>query len=246
MTTIRPFDVVICVGVKDVLIVKKTVRYVNKYICPMHIFLLTHKKFFGFYSQRFLQDEHVCLINESTLVPGMDITSIRTLVDSHFTHKMRAGWYFQQFLKMGFALSPYASDYYLIWDADTLPTSPLTFFDEEGRMLLARKTEYHTPYFDTMQRLIGMGKSVDFSFIAEHMIIKTEYMKLLINNILQSGWGGVNPGMKPLSMPFPPNKVLASLNLKPMALMCITHIPKRLPIALSIPSAEQVSCSAVA
>lgn len=189
MTQTKPLDVVICVGVKDVFIVKKTIHYVNRNICPQHIYLLIHKKFFGFYSKEFLEAEHVTLIDEAALVPGLNITTCREMVNSHFTKGMRAGWYFQQFLKMGFALSSYAKDYYLVWDADTLPTSPLRFFDEEGRALLTQKTEYHCPYFDTMQRLIGLDKSVDFSFIAEHMVFETSIMRSLIDKIAQNGGG---------------------------------------------------------
>jgi hypothetical protein len=91
------------------------------------------------------------------------------------------GWYYQQFLKIGFSRSSYAGEYYLIWDADTLPTSSLRFFNEAGQMLIAQKEEYHTPYFETMQRLIGLGKEVDFSFIAEHMLIQSSVMRELID-----------------------------------------------------------------
>lgn len=182
----KSFDVIISVGVKDIFIVKKNIYYVNKNINPRHIYLLLNKKFFRFYSKHFLESERVTLLDESLLIPGLDIEEVRKLVNSHFLHGMRGGWYFQQFLKMGFALSDYATEYYLIWDADTIPTSPLVFFDEKDRMLITKKTEYHLPYFETMQRLINMGKSADFSFIAEHMIIKTEYMKELIRIISQN------------------------------------------------------------
>lgn len=122
------------------------------------------------------------------LIPGLGlaIARVRELVNNYFIHSMCAGWYFQQFLKMGFALSPYAKDYYLIWDADTIPTSPISFFDKNGKMFIAKKTKYHRPYFETMQCLIDMDKTVDFSFIAEHMIIKTAYMKELIKSVLNS------------------------------------------------------------
>lgn len=244
MTKSPTFDAVICVGVKDVLLVKKTVRYVNRNIRPDGIYLILNKKFFGFYSRQFLESEHVSLIDEATLVPGMNIQSVRSMVDAHFTHGMRAGWYFQQFLKMGFALSPYAKSHYLIWDADTIPTSPLHFFDEQGKMLLTKKTEYHRPYFDTMQRLIGMDKSVDFSFIAEHMIIKTAFMQSLINTISQSG--GVKRGMPLSSMLSHPTRGLASLSLRPMAPMSPTSILTASPSAHSTPLGTQDVCSAAA
>ena len=48
------------------------------------------------------------------------------------------------------------------------------------------KNEYHVPYFETMKNLTDLGKTADFSFIAEHMMFKTEYMKELLNVIENS------------------------------------------------------------
>jgi len=179
------FDVIICVGCKDVFVVKKVVRQIRRGFiegCDK-IYLIINSRFFSFYGKKFCSENKVILINENTIVHNLDLKKMRSLVDSHFTKPMREGWYFQQFLKMGFALSECAKDYYLIWDADTFPTTPLQFFDDYGSMLLTQKEEYHRPYFETMKRLIGLGKTVDFSFIAEHMLVKTIYMRELIHTI---------------------------------------------------------------
>ena len=46
------------------------------------------------------------------------------------------------------------------------------------------KTEYHEEYFITMQKLLpGMQKCIRKSFIAEHMLIRTDIMKELIGSI---------------------------------------------------------------
>ncbi|GHT31135.1 hypothetical protein AGMMS49574_12370 [Bacteroidia bacterium] len=95
------------------------------------------------------------------------------------------GWYLQQFLKMGFALSPYSKEQYLIWDADTFPLKPLHFY-EKGKFIITPKTEYHTPYFKTTHAILGLDKMADYSFIAEHMIIDSNIMKQLIDAIMQS------------------------------------------------------------
>lgn len=177
------FDVIISVGAKDVFIVKKNIIYINRHLHPRRIFLIIHSRFFRFYSSKFLLTNNITLIDESHVEQGLNIINIRNLVKSHFIHGMRAGWYFQQFLKMAFARSRYADGYYLIWDADTMPTSDIEFFDRNGRMVLTQKDEYHKAYFATMERLTGMGKTVDFSFIAEHMIIDVAIMQELICKI---------------------------------------------------------------
>lgn len=182
------FDIIISVGCKDVFVVKKVIRQIRRgfLIGGNKIYLLTNTRFFRFYSKHYCEENNVVLLDECKLIPNLTVKKVRELVDSHFTEPMRAGWYFQQFLKMGFALSEYAKDYYLIWDADTFPTTPLQFFDEHGRMLFTQKDEYHRPYFETMQRLMGLGKTVEFSFIAEHMMVKTNYMRELIHTIEKS------------------------------------------------------------
>ncbi len=141
----KQFDVIISVGVKDVFIVKKTIVYVNRHIHPRRIFLIIHPKFFRFYSSKFLCANNVTLIDESHVEQGLNITRIRNLVNNHFTYEMRAGWYFQQFLKMAFARSRYADGYYLIWDADTIPTSDIGFFDRKVVCPLLKKTSTTRP-----------------------------------------------------------------------------------------------------
>ena len=87
----------------------------------------------------------------------------------------KVGWYFQQFLTLAFALTSYCKGYYLTWDSDTLPISELHFF-QDGQPLFTMKKEYHRPYFNTLQRLIGLDKTSSKSFIAEHMIFKPEFV----------------------------------------------------------------------
>lgn len=82
---------------------------------------------------------------------------------------------------------------YLIWDADAIPLSALEFFNADSQILVEKATEYHKPYFDTLDNLkIPIGKSVylhkaaPFSFIAENMMIESSIMNELISLIEQT------------------------------------------------------------
>lgn len=112
----------------------------------------------------------VCVIAENDFIPGMTLEKLRSLKASGFP-KM-AGWYFQQFLKLQFAFVEPDEDFYLIWDADTIPLQPMRFFDSAGRMLLTQAVEYHVPYFETYRRLFGTEPNREFSFIAQHMLVQ--------------------------------------------------------------------------
>lgn len=96
----------------------------------------------------------------------------------------RSGWYFQQFLKMEYCFIS-KKDYYLIWDADTIPLSKINFFTEDGKkMLFNKKEEHHIPYFKTMDVLFN--KKMEYqtkSFISEGMIIECKIMKEMIMDI---------------------------------------------------------------
>ena len=120
-------------------------------------------------------------MNENEFV---DVQGIRQLYSSRTDKNPgRAGWYVQQFIKMQFA-SFTNDEYYLIWDSDTIPLKPVNMFTDDGRPFFDMKTEYHAPYFDTAERLLhGIHKISPKSFISEHMLIKSEYMREMLDEI---------------------------------------------------------------
>lgn len=189
MNQCRVMDIVICLATKDYKIVKKVVRYCRLYLQEEEerIFLITHRENNRFFSNRWSQKHHCTMIDEEKLIDGLSFSRCKEILFNHFRTgtNIYPGWYLQQFLKMGFALSEYAKEEYLIWDSDTIPLHALTF-KENGKYLLTVKTENHQPYFDTMQRLLGYGKQYDRSFIAEHMPINASIMRELMGRIEQS------------------------------------------------------------
>lgn len=182
------FDIVISVGVKDVFIVQKTVKYIRRNITADIIYLIMDRKNYCFFSNAFLKDYQVVLLDENSLCPDLTFTNVRKVIDEHLEIKSY-GWYYQQFLKIGFCLSMYAKEVYLIWDADTIPLNKLSFKSGEHYICTA-KTEYHKPYFDTLKNLLGLKRQVDFSFIAEHMIIDVSVMRKLVDTIQNSSVKG--------------------------------------------------------
>ena len=104
-----------------------------------------------------------------------------------FFHKIqiketnRIGWYLQQFLKMSYSRIC-DKEYYLLWDSDTIPIKPIKMFDK-GIPFFDMKEEHHPPYFITLNRIIPDLHISKYSYISEHMIIKTNYMKNLLDEI---------------------------------------------------------------
>ena len=127
-------------------------------------------------------DNRLRYISESLMVDFEKIKKIITY-KSGKEAAMRTGWYVQQFIKMSFCRFT-DSDYYFLWDSDTVPVKSIKLFDDNGIPFLDYKTEYHQPYFETIQLLLpGYNKKFKGSFISEHMLINSAYMRELLCKI---------------------------------------------------------------
>lgn len=91
---------------------------------------------------------------------------------------------------MGGGADTESSAHYLIWDCDTILLRDTRFFDTRGNALFERQREHHKPYFATLERLKipvsereVVHRAVDFSFIAEHMMVDSLRMQELITLI---------------------------------------------------------------
>lgn len=125
---------------------------------------------------------HVNFINEDEIYDGMNLQSVKKVIQDITGKTARAGWYFQQFIKMAYAYRCEDAQY-ISWDADTIPLRKIDFKDADGTLLFTTKDEHHQPYFDTMYRLLGLKKESDASFIAEHMIFDKVIMEEMIERI---------------------------------------------------------------
>jgi hypothetical protein len=121
------------------------------------------------------------LWDERSLMPDPSLKQLRELPLSFFPGG--AGWYFQQFLKFGFVEVSNADAHYLIWDADTVLLKPIDLFDSEGRPYYTKAAEYHKPYFETFEQLLGVPANREFSFISQHQIIHKPTLRQMLKEI---------------------------------------------------------------
>ena len=118
-------------------------------------------------------------IEENLLVPKEKLKEL--FYEIGIENLNRTGWYEQQFLKMAYSRIC-NNEFYLIWDSDTFPIKPVNMF-ENSNPIFDMKKEHHSPYFTTLSRLIPDLQYSKMSYISEHMLVKTEYMKKLLNEI---------------------------------------------------------------
>lgn len=180
----KKFDIVIPVSYKDSHFLSKVLPWIKKnFKGGENIYILTSRRCFNDFNKSLLIDCKATLLDENKLIEEISFSKVREVLNEYNKPDM-TGWYFQQFLKIGFARSPYAKDYYLVWDSDTIPLQDLSFF-EEDTILYNTKKECHLPYFDTIKKLLGIERQVPYSFISEHMMIKTSIMNEMIGLISQ-------------------------------------------------------------
>ncbi len=136
----------------------------------------------------------VRFVNEDSLIPGLTFESVRKLKLKLSGTKRRTGWYFQQFLKMAYSFIC-QEEYYLVWDADTIPINQINFFHRDHPYLAYRDFVSEDKCYDKAQNLLlpngELKKSVHISFIAEHMLfnvsIMREFIRALESNDNNSG-----------------------------------------------------------
>lgn len=178
------YNVVIPVIFRDYSFLKKTIRYVNRFLSPQKVYIITDIRFKRYLPKEIQNNKSCVVIDENSLLDGMTIGSIKKMFSELNRTKIGAGWYFQQFLKMAFSLSDYCdTDYYLSWDSDTIPLRKIDFFDESGNPYFTMKSEHHVPYFIAIQRLLDITNYNSHSYIAENMMFNKSIMIELINRI---------------------------------------------------------------
>ncbi len=101
----------------------------------------------------------------------------------------RTGWYYQQFLKLEFyKICP--DEYYLCWDADTIPLKNIEMLNPSGTPYFDIRSEHVNSYFDTIKNLFGFDKAIKQSFVSEHMLFSKYLVEEMLEDILSSSLKG--------------------------------------------------------
>lgn len=177
------YDAVVAVAPGHNYIAVKAMRSLRLFSGASRIIVITNRNNFRVFQQLAGEDISVRLLDEDRLIPGVSLDSLKGYLKNRDCTPARAGWYFQQFLKMSVCGLPEIAGHYLLWDADTVMLRPVTFFDGDGAVLINPSSEYYAPYFEIITRLWGKGRNVGFSFISEHLMVRSGYMKELISDI---------------------------------------------------------------
>lgn len=178
------YDIVIPISQKDMPILIKNLKFIEANIEHRNIIIIGNEKVYTENVDVFTNN--IIFKNEDNIIEGLNFQNISAMLIEKCNNSRRTGWYFQQFLKLGYAINC-IDEFYLVWDADTIPLRPLNFY-ENGVALFNLKNEYNKPYFTCIDKLLSIKKKncIKESFISEHMLFSTkrvlEMISLIENN----------------------------------------------------------------
>lgn len=176
----KRYSIVIVVHKRDVKVAKQNIPLIYRMIKPGKIIIISHEDVRNEILGMHL--DYVRFMDENAVVPYLNFTAVKRAMLERTVFAERTGWYFQQFLKMAYAYIC-EDEWYLLWDADTIPLRNISFMSGRSKGILDVKTEYHRPYFWTLEKILGIKKCIRESFIAEHMLINRKVMLDLIGRI---------------------------------------------------------------
>ena len=88
-----------------------------------------------------------------------------------------SGWLYQQLLKLN-CYTVCNEEHILILDSDTLIVNPKKF-EYKGNYILDFSDEFHAPYFETYNQLLGLKHRLPVSFVCHHMLFKKSNLQAL-------------------------------------------------------------------
>jgi hypothetical protein len=95
----------------------------------------------------------------------------------------RYGWYLQQFYKIE-ALLLSNSNNVIIWDSDCVPVREIKLFTDNQRpVYMQASTEFNPIYFKTIEKILGMQRVHDFSFIIPGFPIPSKWAQEFVQYI---------------------------------------------------------------
>lgn len=125
-------------------------------------------------------DNEIEFIDENSVI-RVTKNNVQAVLENLGGSRNKGGWYFQQFLKLGYA--DIADRYYMTWDADTVPIVDINMFEDDGKVVFDMKNEYHKEYFSTIKNIFGIDKIAKKSFIAEHMMFDKYLVQQMLDEI---------------------------------------------------------------
>ena len=187
MSDIKLYDAIVVVTPKDFKRVESNNKRIVEYL-PVRKVLFVGSKELGELVEQSSFGDKAGFVDENDIIPFDDVYNclkdvMEDILLGRELQRGLVGWYYQQFLKLQYARMC-KDEYYMSWDGDTVPCKNFSMFSDDGRPYFDLKHEFHQEYFITMNKLLpNLDKTIDKSFISEHMIFNCKYLVKMLEDI---------------------------------------------------------------
>lgn len=187
MSDIKLYDAIVVVTPKDFKRVESNNKRIVEYLPVRKVLFVGSKELGELVEQSSLGDK-AGFVDENDIIPFDDVYNclkdvMADILLGRELPRGLVGWYYQQFLKLQYARMC-KDEYYMSWDGDTVPCKNFSMFSDDGRPYFDLKHEFHQEYFITMNKLLSnLDKTIDKSFISEHMIFSCKYLVKMLEDI---------------------------------------------------------------
>jgi hypothetical protein len=104
-------------------------------------------------------------------------TNVLTIDKSRLRH--RPNWVYQMLIKIFQNVT--INDNFLVIESDCVILKDLKFFNEDKTIFYLGRDHYHQQYYNFNQRLLGIGREYNHSFISEFMMYDKKVVKELLS-----------------------------------------------------------------
>ena len=138
-----------------------------------------------------LRFEKLNIIDEEEIIKFSNFESIYNELNIKINYKdefnLRLKWYYQQALKITFALNFIKNKHQnlVIWDADTVILKKIDFFRDNVSIKYGNFFEYHKDYYETNKEIFDKVPKYFISFLNQFIAMSVSECNFFLNNYLK-------------------------------------------------------------
>ncbi len=138
-----------------------------------------------------LRFEKLKIIDEEEIIKFSNFESIYNELNIKINYKdefnLRLKWYYQQALKITFALNFIKNKHQnlVIWDADTVILKKIDFFRDNVSIKYGNFFEYHKDYYETNKEIFDKVPKYFISFLNQFIAMSVSECNFFLNNYLK-------------------------------------------------------------
>jgi len=170
------------------LIIENFINF-KKIYGEIKIFILCPKEQLDQFKKK-LPFKEIVIINEDELLSFNDFKKIYERLSKNLIYKdefkKRLKWYYQQVLKITFAVNFTQKNHenLIIWDADTIILKKIIFFNNNKSIKYGNFFEFHKAYYMTNENILKTLPKYHISFLNQFIAISKIESDFLLNNFL--------------------------------------------------------------